>query len=64
MGTKKRPEPKQETRHGRIADGSKRRPLLATNEQWAAWDAAAADEGLLFSEWARRLLDAAVAKRR
>ena len=64
MGTKKKTEPKQETRHGKIAEGSKRRPLLATDEQWRAWDEAAAQEGLLFSAWARRVLDDAARRRR
>lgn len=50
---------KPESRHGKIAEGSRRRQLLATEAQWQAWDAAAHAKGLLFSEWARRLLDAA-----
>jgi hypothetical protein len=48
-----------ESRHGRIADGNMRRQLMASRETFARWDEAAARDGLLFSEWARRALDVA-----
>lgn len=51
-------------RHGRIAEGNTRRPLMASREQWEAWDAAASEAGLSFSEWAREALDARAGSKR
>ena len=38
---------------------AKRRPLSASDEQWAAWDARAKQARKSFAEWARAWLDAA-----
>jgi hypothetical protein len=36
-----------------------RRPLSASEQQWADWDAKAGRSGVSFAEWARAWLDAA-----
>lgn len=53
-----------ESRHGKIAEGTSRRLVQASEEQWHAWDAAAARAGLSFNAWARQALDHATKGKR
>jgi hypothetical protein len=57
MGARRARAAKGESRMGKHA--SPRRQLLASPEQFEAWDAAAKRAGLTWAEWARQWLDSA-----
>jgi hypothetical protein len=59
MARRQRPKAPTSSRHGKIAEGNKRRQFLASAEQFATYDAAAERAGLSFNAWARQALDVA-----
>lgn len=56
---------KKSPKIGRPATGQvPQRQIRATDEQWTAWDRAAAAAGVTRSEWMRQILDRAARRKR
>lgn len=56
-------ETTNETRHGKIAEGTERRKVQGTLEEIAEWDAAADAADMSFAAWARKMLNLAASAR-